>query len=459
MRQFINGSDEAFKDLEEKAKRGCVTFSDQEMPQGVSPSRARVGFEVDPATQKATLLVEHGGQYTGRETDIRQWIEIGACQFQNFAALKEWLQHRLSNYFTSGDQTETQGWEVPGNGNVESVSRSADELTDLSKVNSDVAGLNRPTYINAMQIAESLQERVRGQNSAMEVLAKKTAQHLARRHPRRPMTGMLLGPTGTGKTLTAESLSEVLSILMPSRNRYGFLRLDMTEYQERHRISQLIGSPQGYIGYGEGAQLVDTLSANPRTIVVFDEIEKAHPDVFRTLMNAMDAGRLSSAARTNSDHQVDCRHAIFLFTTNLECHPILEELRSKGDPISSSIINEVSRRRLKTKGLPPELVGRINTFLVFQPLSGRTRAEIMTQSIARVGQEYGVDVVTVDPRVVNKMLQEGEGVSFGARPDEYAVDDLLGGVFSSAAQQGLQQVEIRSEPELACVPAATEESC
>ncbi|EDL56041.1 hypothetical protein PM8797T_16847, partial [Gimesia maris DSM 8797] len=115
--------------------------------------------------------------------------------------------------------------------------------------------------------------------------------------------------------------------------------------------------------------------------------------------------------------------------------------------------------RLKTKGLPPELVGRINTFLVFQPLSGRTRAEIMTQSIARVGQEYGVDVVTVDPRVVNKMLQEGEGVSFGARPDEYAVDDLLGGVFSSAAQQGLQQVEIRSEPELACVPAATEESC
>src|SRR5205807_2293117 len=100
-----------------------------------------------------------------------------------------------------------------------------------------------------------------------------------------------VGPSGVGKTRTAEAMAQVLREVDEDNEAYQFLRLDMTEYQEAHRVSQLIGAPQGYIGHGEGSQLIDALRANRRTIVLFDEIEKAHPAILRVLMNAMDAGR------------------------------------------------------------------------------------------------------------------------------------------------------------------------
>ena len=109
-----------------------------------------------------------------------------------------------------------------------------------------------------------------------------------------------VGPSGVGKTRAAEALAQALNGLLEAGAGYQFLRLDMAEYQESHRVSQLLGAPQGYVGHGEGSQLLDTLAANPRTIVLFDEIEKAHPSILRVLMNAMDAGRLSSSSRTET---------------------------------------------------------------------------------------------------------------------------------------------------------------
>ncbi|MDQ3181832.1 MAG: AAA family ATPase [Acidobacteriota bacterium] len=162
-------------------------------------------------------------------------------------------------------------------------------------------------------------------------LSSRVSRHLARSNPRRPTTVFAVGPTGVGKTQTAETLARSLSRLMPNRQNFHFLRLDMSEYQERHRVSQLLGAPQGYIGYGEGAQLLDALAMYPRCVVLFDEIEKAHPDILRTLMNAMDAGRISSPHQNNGNRQIDCRKAIFCFTSNLESSGILQELKAVKD--------------------------------------------------------------------------------------------------------------------------------
>ena len=133
--------------------------------------------------------------------------------------------------------------------------------------------------------------------------------------------------------------------------------LTMNEYQEAHRVSKLLGAPQGYIGHGEGSQLLDTLRANPRTIILFDEIEKAHSAILRVLMNAMDAGRISGTSQSSVGREVDCCKAIFLFTSNLNANDLLEEIQIRQAFGNRPIEDEICRRRLHASGIAPEIVG------------------------------------------------------------------------------------------------------
>jgi ATP-dependent Clp protease ATP-binding subunit ClpA len=214
-----------------------------------------------------------------------------------------------------------------------------------------------------------------------------------------------VGPTGVGKTRAAESLPAALKSVDPTGIGHGYVRLDMAEYQERHRISQLFGAPQGYVGYGDRSQLVDALVENPKTIVLFDEIDKAHPDVLRSLMNAMDAGRISSPSIVGRGREVDCRQAIFLFTSNLDCDRILSELEERAAFEQHPVVDTVCQQRLRVVGMAPELIGRIGTFLVFQPLSLDARAEIVALSVKQVAEEYGLRVERIAPAVILSILK------------------------------------------------------
>jgi ATP-dependent Clp protease ATP-binding subunit ClpB len=327
-----------------------------------------------------------------------------------------------------------------------------EDLTDLDEVRANLREPAGPRYLDEVALLERLSAHVRGQDDALRTLARAVCHHLARRSPARPATLFAVGPTGVGKTKTAESLPLALQALDPDGIGYGFLRLDMPEYQERYRVSQLLGSPQGYVGYGEGAQLADALSANPRTIVLFDEIEKAHPDVLRALMNAMDAGRLSTAQRTERGRELDCRRAIFLFTSNLDASGILNDLEQRSAFGNPAVADEVCRRHLRGLGIKPELIGRIQRFLVFRPLSASTRAEIVGLAIVRVAAEYGVHIGRIDPDVIVAILNRVQSDGFGARPDEYLVDEMLGPVFVQAAATMHSPVEIRGGPPFECVP-------
>jgi ATP-dependent Clp protease ATP-binding subunit ClpA len=234
----------------------------------------------------------------------------------------------------------------------------------------------------------------------------------------------------------------------------------MSEYQERHRISQLIGAPQGYVGYGEGAQLADKLRANPRTIVLFDEIEKAHPDILRALMNAMDAGRLSTASANGGGHEIDCRRAVFIFTSNLDATEILQEIETRSVFGNRAAVDAVCRNHLRATGVAPELVGRIGCFLVFRPLHREARAEVVTLAIRRVAEEYGVHVVRIAATVVADILRASSPEGFGVRPDEYLVDEVLGPCLADAAATGSKErMEVIPGPPCQCVrveePAVT----
>jgi len=323
---------------------------------------------------------------------------------------------------------------------------SSSSLTDMDTVIDQLPDAECGIYINESELFDHLENKVKGQSEALKTLAMVVTRHCARTKPSRPAVVFSVGPSGVGKTHTAECLSRILSDLPPSNTGYQYLRLDMTEYQEAHRVSQLIGSPQGYVGHGQGSQLTDALRANPRTIVLFDEIEKAHPAILRVLMNAMDAGRLSTASNSGSGHQIDCSRAIFIFTSNLDAGAILEELDNGDHRNERKVIDEICRRRLKASGIAPEIVGRIGRFLVYYPLSQDIRAEIITLSVADVAQEYGITIKYIEPEVVVSFITQSDGGDFGIRPEKYFIDDELGGLFAQAAQSGSKTIKILGPP-------------
>jgi ATP-dependent Clp protease ATP-binding subunit ClpB len=428
MKQFFKGSDEEFSELEERAKWACIRFRSLEMPSGCFPARGDIGVEIT-ANGSAKLFVSRGIQYSGDNSEIREWFRAAEKTFASFAELKSWFQGTLAQAFNAV-------LEARGTGNI--GGEAASGLTDMAAVRQGIQDMNPPLYIDENTLVTNLGKRVLGQDAAINSLSAVMVRHCARRRPARPAVVFAVGPSGVGKTRTAEVMAQVLRELDSENKGYQFLRLDMTEYQEAHRVSQIIGAPQGYVGHGEGSQLVDALKANPRTIILFDEIEKAHESILRVLMNAMDAGRLSTSSKSAGGRDIDCRQAVFMFTSNLDSKEIIDELESRNAFGNRLVEDEVCRRRLHASGIAPEIVGRIGRFLVYRSLSDEIRAEIMALSIKEVADEYGVNVAYVEPGVIVDMMQKTRSQNFGVRPERFLIDDMLGNAFAAVAAKNIK---------------------
>ncbi len=443
MHQFIHGSDDAWAQLERRASAHCIRFRDQCMPPGCQPSHAHVGFEVDAGSRAAILYVQTGVRYTGQNRELRRWLSRGEKRFPHFHALREWIVSDLAPVYPADA------------GQPDSSAPAVAQLTDLSTIQqlqAVQAGTHSAPHVDSSRFAEELRRHVFGQDHVLRPLAEQVCRHVARIDPRRPCTCWFAGPTGVGKTRTAALVSKVIQTLDPRKIGYSYTRLDMSEYGESHRRSQLLGAPQGYVGHGEGAQLVDDLAVNPRRVVLFDEIEKAHPTILQTLMNAMDAGRLSSPSRTaTGTREVDCRRAIFIFTANLDSDGIVAELARTESFDDSVRTDEVCRSHVRAAGIAPELVGRINRFFVFRPLSTNALTEIAASAVHAVAQEYGVNVAYIEPAVIVRILEHTRSQVFGARPYEYAIDAILGNALVEAGASG-SPVRVCAGPPLTCVP-------
>ena len=445
MNQFINGADSSWRDLNKKAARNCIRFKDQEMPPGCVPSKAHVGFEIDPGSQAAVLFVQNGVTYTGSSDELRYWFRSGEKRFPDFSKLRHWVCTELGSQYAARHKVATEAVGSP-------VEITSQPLTDMSAVQQGILEVHRPLYLDEANLFERLHRRVLGQDNALRSLSGVMARHCARKQPARPAVLFAVGPSGVGKTRSAEVVAQVLREFGDENNGYQFLRLDMTEYSEPHRVSQLIGAPQGYVGHGEGSQLVDALRANPRTIVLFDEIEKAHVAILRVLMNAMDAGRLSTASRSTAGREIDCRQAIFMFTSNLDAKSILDELESRKAFGNRAVEDDVCRRRLQAAGIAPEIIGRIGRFRVYRPLPLEVSAEIMTLAIVEVAEEYGVQVGYIAPNVIVDLMHKTRQENFGVRPSRYLIDDTLGFAFAKAAEQGVTGPVNVAGPPYVCSP-------
>jgi ATP-dependent Clp protease ATP-binding subunit ClpB len=264
-----------------------------------------------------------------------------------------------------------------------------------------------------LHLEDELHKRVVGQHEAIESIADAVRRSRSGlQDPKRPIGSFIfLGTTGVGKTELAKALADFLF-----NNENSMTRIDMSEYQERHAVSRLIGSPPGYVGYEEGGQLTEAVRRKPYSVVLLDEIEKAHPDVFNILLQVLDDGRLTD----NKGRTVNFKNTIIIMTSNIGSHLIQENFdklneRNK-DEVLAKTKNEVYD--LLKKSIRPEFLNRIDEVIMFEPLSREDVTQIVRLQFEKIQKqlaEQGLRI-TASEEAIEWLAQLGYDPHFGARP-------------------------------------------
>ena len=282
-----------------------------------------------------------------------------------------------------------------------------------------VVELTREESDRLLNMEKILHERVVGQHEAVSAVARAIRRgRVGIKDPKRPIGSFIfLGPTGVGKTELCKALAQAMF-----GDENAMLRLDMSEYMEKHTVSRLVGSPPGYVGYDEGGQLTEAVRRKPYSVVLFDEIEKAHPDVFNMLLQILEDGRLTdSQGRT-----VDFKNTIIIMTSNVGARRITEKQTSLGfgaaDDKGSADIRETVMSELK-QVFRPEFLNRVDDIIVFSKLSRDEIKEIagkMLETLRKRLDTLGVNITFTD-RAVEKIADEGFDDTYGARPLRRAI--------------------------------------
>jgi ATP-dependent Clp protease ATP-binding subunit ClpB len=275
------------------------------------------------------------------------------------------------------------------------------------------------------RLEEELGRRVVGQPEALAAVANAVRRARAGlQDPNRPTGSFIfLGPTGVGKTETARALAEFLF-----DDEKAMVRLDMSEYMEKHAVARMIGAPPGYVGYEEGGQLTEAVRRRPYAVVLFDEIEKAHPDVFNVLLQILDEGRLTdSQGRT-----VDFRNTVLIMTSNLGSTYILEHGTTNWEQVETKVL-ELLRQSFK-----PEFLNRVDDVIIFRPLGQEEIGRIVDFQIDRVRRLVRDRKLTleVSPAAKSMIVTEGYDPVYGARPLKRAIQRLLQNPLAMAVLEG-----------------------
>lgn len=293
-----------------------------------------------------------------------------------------------------------------------------------------------------LHLEEELHKRVVGQEEAISAVANAVRRSRAGlQDPKRPIGSFIfLGTTGVGKTELAKALAEYLF-----NDEKLMTRIDMSEYQEKFSVTRLIGAPPGYVGYDEGGQLTEAVRRKPYSVVLFDEIEKAHPDVFNILLQVLDDGRLTD----NKGRTVNFKNTIIIMTSNLGSDYIREKSAQIGstDAQRQEWLDETRKHLLEMlkQTIRPEFLNRIDETVVFMPLREseiRQIVKLQTDGVCRMLAENGINL-TIDESAVDLISKAGYDPEFGARPVKRALQTLLLNNLSTMILSG--QVD-RSKP-------------
>jgi len=275
-----------------------------------------------------------------------------------------------------------------------------------------------------LNLEEVLHEQVIDQEDAVRAVARAIRRARAGlKDPRRPIGSFIfLGPTGTGKTHLALALAEALF-----SDRDAVIRIDMSEYMERHNVSRLVGAPPGYVGHEEGGQLTEAVRRRPYSVVLFDEIDKAHPEAFNILLQILEDGRLTDA----QGRTVDFRNTVIVMTANIGAHLIAKEgglgFRADRSPASDyEAMKEKLMEQVKRE-FRPEFLNRVDEIIVFRPLEMEHLVQIVGLMLKDVGRrlaEMGIELEVTD-KAKARLAEEGNDPTYGARPLRRAIVRLV----------------------------------
>jgi ATP-dependent Clp protease ATP-binding subunit ClpB len=264
-----------------------------------------------------------------------------------------------------------------------------------------------------LRIEKKLAERVIGQDEALSAVSNAIRRSRAGLADlERPIGSFIfLGPTGVGKTELARALAEFLF-----DDQDAMIRIDMSEYMERHTVSRLIGAPPGYVGYEEGGQLSESVRRKPYSVVLLDEIEKAHPEVFNVLLQILDDGRLTD----NKGHKINFKNTIIIMTSNIGAHFILDKSQSSNGKNPEVFYNEIQKEVLSMlrQQLKPEFFNRIDEVIVFHSLSKQHIKQIVNLQLnilQRQLENQGISI-EMSENAKDFLAEAGYDVAFGARP-------------------------------------------
>ena len=290
-----------------------------------------------------------------------------------------------------------------------------------------------------LHLEEELHRRVVGQEQAIAAVSDAVRRARAGlSDPRRPIGSFIfLGTTGVGKTELAKALAEFLF-----NDDQLMTRIDMSEYQERHSVSRLVGAPPGYVGYDEGGQLTEAVRRKPYSVVLLDEIEKAHPDLFNILLQVLDDGRLTD----NKGRTVDFRNTIIIMTSNMGAHLIQERLTAgfDGGKIDPELLERTRDEvvDLLKQQLKPEFLNRVDEIVLFEPLSRKHIESIVEMQLEQVKRLLHRNGITLDytPAALRWIAEAGYDAMFGARPvkrtiQRYVVNDLSKRILAGAVDR------------------------
>ena len=292
-----------------------------------------------------------------------------------------------------------------------------------------------------LKMESELHDRVVGQDQAIEAISNAVRRSRAGlQDPHRPIGSFIfLGTTGVGKTELAKALAEYLF-----NDDTMMTRIDMSEYQERHSVSRLIGAPPGYVGYDEGGQLTEAVRRKPYSVVLLDEIEKAHPDVFNILLQVLDDGRLTD----NKGRTVDFRNTIIIMTSNIGSHIIMDKLSKfteTNDSVPQSALDETKKEvfDLMKQTIRPEFLNRIDEIVMFTPLTKDDVRQIVVMQIRQINEMLAQNNVSlsVTDGAVDWLAEQGYDPMFGARPikrtlQHYLVNELSKEILAGRIDRG-----------------------
>ena len=368
-----------------------------------------------------------------REVRSQQDKAIGAQDFETAAELRD----KESKLKTEREQAEKK-WEEDTSKQVSQV--TVKDIADVVSMTTGVpvSNLTEAETEKLLRMESVLHERVIGQDEAVTALSKAIRRSRAGlKDPKRPAGSFIfLGPSGVGKTELSKALAEFLF-----NSEDALLSFDMSEYMEKHSVSRLVGSPPGYVGFDEGGQLTKAVRQKPYSVVLFDEIEKAHPDVFNILLQILEEGRLTDA----QGRTVDFRNTVIIMTSNVGAREIAQTtpLGFSGNDHAGLSDKEIKSRVMAEmkKLFRPEFLNRIDEIIVFKSLTDEQIAQIVELMVADLRERMIAQNMSINltPAATKLIAKEGTDTTFGARPLRRAIQRLLEDPLSEQILEGKWQ--------------------